>query len=68
MAKSGHTIHPVSCRSDAPELGVVVVACVGHGEAFFVKRSIFARCVARQPGASTTLKPTSTFKRAVYHA
>ena len=25
-------------------------------------------CVARQPGASTTLKPTSTFKRAVYHA
>jgi hypothetical protein len=26
------------------------------------------RCVARQPGASTTLKPTSTFKRAVYHA
>ena len=26
------------------------------------------RCVARQPGATTTLKPTSTFKRAVYHA
>jgi hypothetical protein len=25
-------------------------------------------CVARQPGATTTLKPTSTFKRAVYHA
>ena len=23
-------------------------------------------CVARQPGASTTLKPTSTVKRAVY--
>ena len=26
------------------------------------------RCVARQPGASTTLKPTSTVKRAVYDA
>ena len=26
------------------------------------------RCVARQPGATTTLKPTSTLKRAVYHA
>ena len=25
-------------------------------------------CVARQPGASTTLKPTSTVKRAVYDA
>ena len=25
-------------------------------------------CVARQPGATTTLKPTSTFKRAVYDA
>ena len=33
--------------------------CVGIGD---------QRCVARQPGASTTLKPTSTFKRAVYHA
>ena len=27
-----------------------------------------SRCVARQPGATTTLKPTSTFKRAVYDA
>ena len=26
------------------------------------------RCVARQPGASTTLKPTSTVKRAIYDA
>ena len=33
MAKSGHTLHPAICRSDAPELGVVVVACGGHGEA-----------------------------------
>ena len=33
-AKSGHTIHPAICRSDAPELGVVVVACGGHGKAF----------------------------------
>ena len=33
-AKSGHTIHPTICRSDAPELGVVVVACGGHGEVF----------------------------------
>ena len=33
-AKSGHTIHPVICRSDEPELVVVVAACVGHGEAF----------------------------------
>jgi len=34
MAKSGHSIHPATCKSDEPELGVVVVACVGHGEAF----------------------------------
>ena len=34
MAKSGHTLHPAICRSDAPELVVVVVACGGHGEAF----------------------------------
>ena len=34
MAKSGHALHPAICRSDAPELGVVVVACGGHGEAF----------------------------------
>ena len=34
MAKSGHTLHPVICRSDTHELGVVVVACGGHGEAF----------------------------------
>ena len=33
MAKSGHAIHPAICRSDAPELGVVVVACGGHCEA-----------------------------------
>ena len=33
MAKSGHTLHPVICRSDAHELWVVVVACGGHGEA-----------------------------------
>ena len=26
------------------------------------------RCAARQSGATTTLKPTSTFKRAVYDA
>ena len=32
-AKSGHTLHPSICRSDAPELVVVVVACGGHGEA-----------------------------------
>ena len=32
------------------------------------KRVRVARCVARQPGASTTLKPTSTVKRAVYDA
>ena len=31
-------------------------------------RGARARCVARQPGASTTLKPTSTVKRAVYDA
>ena len=29
---------------------------------------VVTRCVARQPGASTTLKPTSTVKRAVYDA
>ena len=34
MAKSGHTLHPVICRSDTHELWVVVVACGGHGEAF----------------------------------
>ena len=34
MAKSGHALHPAICRSDAPELVVVVVACGGHGEAF----------------------------------
>ena len=32
MAKSGHTLHPVICRSDTHELGVVVVACGGHRE------------------------------------
>ena len=33
-AKSGHTLHPAICKSDAPELRVVVVACGrGHGEA-----------------------------------
>ena len=32
MAKSGHTLHPVICRSDIHELGVVVVACGGHRE------------------------------------
>ena len=34
MAKPGHVFHHAICRSDAPELGVVVVACMGHGEAF----------------------------------
>ena len=34
MAESGHALHPAICRSDTPELRVVVVACVGHGEAF----------------------------------
>jgi hypothetical protein len=29
---------------------------------------VWLGCVARQPGASTTLKPTSTVKRAVYDA
>ena len=33
MAKSGHVLHPAICRSDEPELGVVVVACGGHREA-----------------------------------
>ena len=33
MAKSGHNLHPVICRSDTHELWVVVVACGGHGEA-----------------------------------
>ena len=33
MAKSGHALHPSICRSDAPELGVVVAACGGHREA-----------------------------------
>ena len=33
MAKPGHVFHHAICRSDAPELGVVVVACRGHGEA-----------------------------------
>ena len=32
------------------------------------KREGARGCVARQPGASTTLKPTSTVKRAVYDA
>ena len=32
------------------------------------KRGGVRGCVARQPGASTTLKPTSTVKRAVYDA
>jgi hypothetical protein len=31
-------------------------------------KSMDEGCVARQPGATTTLKPTSTFKRAVYDA
>ena len=34
MAESGHALHPVICKSDTTELRVVVVACVGHGEAF----------------------------------
>ena len=34
MAKSGHAPHPATCSSDAPELRMVMVACVGHGEAF----------------------------------
>ena len=34
MAKSGHNLHPVICRSDTHELWVVVVACGGYGEAF----------------------------------
>ena len=34
MAKSGHALHPAICRSDEPELVVVVVACAGHREAF----------------------------------
>ena len=34
----------------------------------WVLRGRGRRCVARQPGASTTLKPTSTVKRAVYDA
>ena len=33
MAKSGHALHPAICRSDEPELGVVVAACGGHREA-----------------------------------
>ena len=33
MAKSGQALRPAICRSDAPELWVVVVACGGHGEA-----------------------------------
>ena len=32
------------------------------------RAGLWSRCVARQPGASTTLKPTSTVKRAVYDA
>lgn len=35
MAKSGHTLHHATCMSDEPELVVVVVACGGHGEAFY---------------------------------
>ena len=33
MANSGHALHPAICRSDGPELGVVVAACGGHREA-----------------------------------
>ena len=39
----------------------------GFGKRCFAMEFLM-RCVARQPGATTTLKPTSTFKRAVYHA
>ena len=52
MAKSGHALHPAIYRSDEhPSWGWSWLR-VGR--------------VARQPGASTTLKPTSTVKRAVY--
>ena len=44
MAKSGHAFHPAICRSDEPELGVVVAACGGHRE---------ARCENEHSGSST---------------
>ena len=39
MAKSGHALHPSICRSDAPELGVVVVR-VGVTGKLVVKMNI----------------------------
>ena len=42
MAKSGHALHPAICRSDGPELVVVVVAC-GATEKRFVKMNIRVR-------------------------
>ena len=43
MAESGHALHPAICRSDALELGVVVVACGGHCEALREKMNIRGR-------------------------
>ena len=41
MAKSGHALHPAICRSDEPELGVVVAACaVGVTGKLVVKMNI----------------------------
>jgi len=42
MANSGHALHPAICRSDGPELVVVVVAC-GATEKRFVKMNIRVR-------------------------